>query len=125
MSNLQELIFYYVKGVEDKTLVSEVIQKKCIDLFQKDYSIFIVENTDGILCPTYPPKIIVMESEAMSPSITSTTIINKKDIEEFSRRSRFSRVRTRFVVSSIFYNGKHICRSSTLSTESELLLNTT
>jgi hypothetical protein len=44
--------------------------------------------------------------------------------EKLFRKSRFARVRGRFVVPVILCRGKNICRSGTLSHEAEVLLNT-
>ncbi|KAI9137731.1 hypothetical protein BKA69DRAFT_1095545 [Paraphysoderma sedebokerense] len=47
-----------------------------------------------------------------------------KALAPLFKKSRFARVRGRFVVPVILVNGKNICRSSTLSSEAEVLFNT-
>ncbi|KAJ3277453.1 hypothetical protein HK104_003288 [Borealophlyctis nickersoniae] len=65
------------------------------------------------------------ESEMDGGSLSSSPPVNNtKSLARLFKKSRFSRVRSRFVVPVIYCRGKNICRSSTLSHEAEVLLNT-
>lgn len=42
----------------------EVIEKRCLDLFSKDYTFSIIHNANGEVCGHYPRKIVFLEYQA-------------------------------------------------------------
>ncbi|XP_065311602.1 phosphatidylinositol-3,5-bisphosphate 3-phosphatase MTMR14-like [Dermacentor albipictus] len=103
----------------EKVRTFDDIQQKCVELFDKDYIVKVIDNDRGKLSATYPNKIVSLALPADNGDS------NDRDSNDHQRRthelrmlmqkSRVARARTRFVVPVILYDGKHICRSATLS----------
>lgn len=94
------------------------IQEKCVKLFNKDYIVKIIDNDRGELSATYPNKIVSLALPAHSDGNWDGGNGHQEDAQELRmhmKKSRVARARTRFVVPVILYDGKHICRSATLS----------
>ncbi|KAL3977685.1 G protein-coupled receptor [Sarotherodon galilaeus] len=99
----------------------EVIEKRCLHLFARDYKYSIIQNTNGEVCGHYPRQIVFLEYECLDVEkdrFESTVQISK--LQDLVNRSKMARCRGRFVCPVILYNGKHICRSSTLAGWGEL-----
>ncbi|CAJ1051949.1 myotubularin-related protein 14 [Xyrichtys novacula] len=99
----------------------EVIEKRCLDLFARDYKYSIIHNANGEVCGHYPRQIVFLEYECTDVErdrFESTVQISK--LQDLVNRSKLARCRGRFVCPVILYNGKHICRSSTLAGWGEL-----
>uniref|UniRef100_A0AAY4E1M6 Myotubularin related protein 14 n=1 Tax=Denticeps clupeoides TaxID=299321 RepID=A0AAY4E1M6_9TELE len=99
----------------------EMIEKRCLELFGRDYRYSIIHNASGEICGHYPRQIVFLEYECTEPSkdrFESTVQISK--LGDLVNRSKMARCRGRFVCPVILYNGKHICRSSTLAGWGEL-----
>ncbi|XP_028263077.1 myotubularin-related protein 14 [Parambassis ranga] len=99
----------------------EVIEKRCLELFARDYKYSIIHNTNGEVCGHYPRQIVFLEYECTDMErdrFESTVQISK--LQDLVSRSKLARCRGRFVCPVILYNGKHICRSSTLAGWGEL-----
>jgi myotubularin-related protein 14 len=81
-----------------------------------------ISNKNGELCPLYPTELILIEYEKSNQSeIEQYERINDpKHIKDSILKSRNARCRGRFPFPGIFFNGKHICRSATLSGGSEI-----
>uniref|UniRef100_A0AAR2LQ90 Myotubularin related protein 14 n=1 Tax=Pygocentrus nattereri TaxID=42514 RepID=A0AAR2LQ90_PYGNA len=97
------------------------IEKRCLELFGRDYKFSIVQNSNGEVCGHYPRQIVYLEYESTEPnkeSFESTVQISK--LQDLVNRSKLARCRGRFVCPVILYNGKHVCRSSTLAGWGEL-----
>ncbi|XP_030632533.1 myotubularin-related protein 14 isoform X2 [Chanos chanos] len=97
------------------------IERRCLELFGRDYKYSIIYNTNGEICGHYPRQIVYLEYECTEPSkdrFESTVQISK--LQDLVNRSKMARCRGRFVCPVILYNGKHICRSSTLAGWGEL-----
>lgn len=89
----------------------------CLDLIQRDYNTFTIINKD--ICATYPHRLFIISSDKKKE------ISESKEMEsKLFSDCKLSRVRNRFVVPVLFYNQKHICRSGTLSHETEVIFNT-
>ncbi|XP_051931087.1 myotubularin-related protein 14 isoform X3 [Hippocampus zosterae] len=99
----------------------ESIETCCLELFAKDYKYSVIHNTNGEVCGHYPRRIVFLEYECTDVDrdrFESTVQISK--LQDLVNRSKLARCRGRFVCPVIFYNGKHICRSSTLAGWGEL-----
>ncbi|MBN3270672.1 MTMRE protein, partial [Polyodon spathula] len=99
----------------------ERIEKRYLELFGKDYKYSIIHNANGEVCGHYPRKIVFLEyesSEHDKDRFESTVQVTK--LQDLVNRSKMARCRGRFVCPVILYNGKHICRSSTLAGWGEL-----
>uniref|UniRef100_A0A674EUH1 Myotubularin related protein 14 n=1 Tax=Salmo trutta TaxID=8032 RepID=A0A674EUH1_SALTR len=81
----------------------------------------VIHNTNGEVCGHYPQQIVFLEYESTElhkDRFESTVQITK--LQDLVNRSKMARCRGRFVCPVILYNGKHICRSSTLAGWGEL-----
>ncbi|MBN3296559.1 MTMRE protein, partial [Amia calva] len=99
----------------------ERIEKRCLELFGRDYKYSVIQNTNGEVCGHYPRQIVFLEYESYEHDkdrFESTVKIGK--LQDLVNRSKMARCRGRFVCPVILYNGKHICRSSTLAGWGEL-----
>uniref|UniRef100_A0A8C7UJB0 Myotubularin related protein 14 n=1 Tax=Oncorhynchus mykiss TaxID=8022 RepID=A0A8C7UJB0_ONCMY len=99
----------------------ETIEKRCLELFGRDYKYSVIHNTNGEVCGHYPQQIVFLEYESTElhkDRFESTVQITK--LQDLVNRSKMARCRGRFVCPVILYNGKHICRSSTLAGWGEL-----
>ncbi|KAG7229483.1 hypothetical protein INR49_031904 [Caranx melampygus] len=99
----------------------EAIEKRCLELFARDYKYSVIHNPNGEVCGHYPRQIVFLEYECPdgeSDRFESTVQISK--LQDLVNRSKLARCRGRFVCPVILYNGKHICRSSTLAGWGEL-----
>ncbi|XP_071375362.1 phosphatidylinositol-3,5-bisphosphate 3-phosphatase MTMR14 isoform X4 [Centroberyx affinis] len=99
----------------------ETIEKRCLELFGRDYKYSVIHNTNGEVCGHYPRQIVYLEyecTEVQRDRFESTVQISK--LQDLVNRSKLARCRGRFVCPVILYNGKHICRSSTLAGWGEL-----
>uniref|UniRef100_A0A4W4E184 Myotubularin related protein 14 n=1 Tax=Electrophorus electricus TaxID=8005 RepID=A0A4W4E184_ELEEL len=97
------------------------IETRCLELFGRDYKYSVIQNTNGEVCGHYPRHIVYLEYECTEPSkesFESTVQISK--LQDLVNRSKMARCRGRFVCPVILYNGKHVCRSSTLAGWGEL-----
>uniref|UniRef100_A0A3B3CWF5 Myotubularin related protein 14 n=1 Tax=Oryzias melastigma TaxID=30732 RepID=A0A3B3CWF5_ORYME len=99
----------------------EAIEKRCLELFARDYKYSIIQNSSGEVCGHYPRQIVFLEYESTDGDrdrYESTVQISK--LQDLVNRSKLARCRGRFVCPVILYNGKHICRSATLAGWGEL-----
>uniref|UniRef100_A0A672YLG7 Myotubularin related protein 14 n=1 Tax=Sphaeramia orbicularis TaxID=375764 RepID=A0A672YLG7_9TELE len=99
----------------------EAIEKRCLELFARDYKYSVIHNPSGEVCGHYPRQIVFLEYESTEVDrerFESTVQITK--LQDLVNRSKLARCRGRFVCPVILYNGKHICRSSTLAGWGEL-----
>ncbi|XP_071810150.1 phosphatidylinositol-3,5-bisphosphate 3-phosphatase MTMR14-like isoform X1 [Asterias amurensis] len=121
---LRQLLYIFCKKegykARETTNKVESIERKCLALFGRDYKYSVIYNSNGELCGHYPEKLIILEymlagngQDFQEKSRESLYDIQK--IRDLMCKSRFARCRQRFVVPIILYEGKHICRSATLS----------
>ncbi|XP_034535784.1 myotubularin-related protein 14 [Notolabrus celidotus] len=99
----------------------DAIEKRCLELFARDYKYSIIHNSNGEVCGHYPRQIVFLEYECTDVDrdrFESTVQVSK--LQDLVNRSKLARCRGRFVCPVILYNGKHICRSSTLAGWGEL-----
>ncbi|XP_045079668.1 myotubularin-related protein 14 isoform X1 [Coregonus clupeaformis] len=97
------------------------IEKRCLELFGRDYKYSVIHNANGEVCGHYPRQMVFLEyecTELHKEGFESTVQITK--LQDLVNRSKMARCRGRFVCPVILYNGKHICRSSTLAGWGEL-----
>ncbi|EHH51155.1 Myotubularin-related protein 14 [Macaca fascicularis] len=99
----------------------ERIEKRCLELFGRDYCFSVIPNTNGDICGHYPRHIVFLEyesSEKEKDTFESTVQVSK--LQDLIHRSKMARCRGRFVCPVILFKGKHICRSATLAGWGEL-----
>ncbi|XP_052030471.1 myotubularin-related protein 14 isoform X4 [Apodemus sylvaticus] len=99
----------------------ERIEKRCLELFGRDYCFSVIPNVNGDICGHYPRHIVFLEyesSEKEKDTFQSTVQVNK--LQDLIHRSKMARCRGRFVCPVILFKGKHICRSATLAGWGEL-----
>uniref|UniRef100_H3AX60 Myotubularin related protein 14 n=1 Tax=Latimeria chalumnae TaxID=7897 RepID=H3AX60_LATCH len=125
ISELIEFFSKYQYRAKEKsgTAVSnvELVEKRCLDLFGRDYKFSVIQNPNGELCGHYPQHIVFLEYECTEQDkdgYESTIQVSK--LQELVNRSKMARCRGRFVCPVILYNGKNICRSATLAGWGEL-----
>ncbi|XP_075880868.1 phosphatidylinositol-3,5-bisphosphate 3-phosphatase MTMR14 [Nelusetta ayraudi] len=121
IADLIELFSKMQYRAKEVTPRVEAIEKRCLDLFASDYKFSIIYNTNGEVCGHYPRQIVFLEYESTDVErerFESTVQITK--LQDLVNRSKMARCRGRFVCPVILYNGKHICRSSTLAGWGEL-----
>lgn len=120
-SELSELVHYFSKypfRARDANSKIEGIQKKCLQLFAKDYKFTTITNSNGDLCNHYPLKLVILESKLYcgeSEKNESQKANDARELRDLFVKARFARCRSRFVVPVILFEGKNICRSATLS----------
>uniref|UniRef100_A0A3Q3WTS1 Uncharacterized protein n=1 Tax=Mola mola TaxID=94237 RepID=A0A3Q3WTS1_MOLML len=98
----------------------EVIEKRCLDLFARDYKYSIIHNSNGDVCGHYPRQIVFLEYECTDCLCRFESTVQISKLQDLVNRSKLARCRGRFVCPVILYKGKHICRSSTLAGWGEL-----
>lgn len=123
-TELFELVKYFSKyphRVRDTNTKVDGIQKKCLQLFAKDYKFTTVSN-NGDLCGHYPIKLVILESKLSGDleNADSQKVNDAKKLKDLFVKARFARCRSRFVVPVILFEGKNICRSATLSGGAEI-----
>uniref|UniRef100_A0A8D2E0M9 Myotubularin related protein 14 n=1 Tax=Sciurus vulgaris TaxID=55149 RepID=A0A8D2E0M9_SCIVU len=99
----------------------ERIEKRCLELFGRDYCFSVIPNVNGDICGHYPRHIVFLEyesSEKEKDTFQSTVQVSK--LQDLINRSKMARCRGRFVCPVILFKGKHICRSATLAGWGEL-----
>ncbi|KAG8516894.1 LOW QUALITY PROTEIN: Myotubularin-related protein 14, partial [Galemys pyrenaicus] len=99
----------------------ERIEKRCLELFGRDYCYSVIQNVNGDICGHYPQHIVFLEyesSEKEKDTFQSTVQVGK--LQDLVYRSKTARCRGRFVCPVILFKGKHICRSATLAGWGEL-----
>uniref|UniRef100_A0A8C6UNP7 Myotubularin related protein 14 n=1 Tax=Neogobius melanostomus TaxID=47308 RepID=A0A8C6UNP7_9GOBI len=124
-----DLIYLFSKTqyrAKEVTPQVEEIERRTLDLFSRDYKYSIIHNPNGEVCGHYPRQIVFLEQELEydRSSKKNTTIfsgaVQISKLQDLVNRSKLARCRGRFVCPVILYNGKHICRSSTLAGWGEL-----
>ncbi|XP_043406997.1 myotubularin-related protein 14 isoform X2 [Chelonia mydas] len=99
----------------------ERIEKRCLELFGRDYCYSLIQNVNGEICGHYPRQIVFLEYESTDRErnmFESTVQVSK--LQDLISRSKMARCRGRFVCPVILYKGKHVCRSATLAGWGEL-----
>ncbi|KAI0237240.1 Myotubularin-related protein 14 [Lamellibrachia satsuma] len=100
------------------------IMFNCLRLFGKDYQYSVVSNTNGELCNHYPSKVVVLEYVLAPgdgcPKHSVQSLYNVDELKELFSKARFARCRARFSIPVILFEGKHICRSATISGGAEI-----
>lgn len=108
--------------------------QRCMLLAAFDYEYSTIDNSGGELCAHYPSYLIILEHDKFrnsktcdipmpSPYMMESTYGNiylRNKLLKLMTHSRFARCRSRFPVPVILYKGRHVCRSSTLSSGPEM-----
>uniref|UniRef100_A0A8C6WX43 Myotubularin related protein 14 n=1 Tax=Neogobius melanostomus TaxID=47308 RepID=A0A8C6WX43_9GOBI len=118
-----DLIYLFSKTqyrAKEVTPQVEEIERRTLDLFSRDYKYSIIHNPNGEVCGHYPRQIVFLEQELEYDRSRSEGAVQISKLQDLVNRSKLARCRGRFVCPVILYNGKHICRSSTLAGWGEL-----
>lgn len=99
--------------------------KICASLLQLDYTIAEIPNYNGDLSTNYPSHILVPESEKPRSGSSPAVIYEQQTFDatkfrDLIKSARLARCRARFPIPVIFYRGKYVCRSATLSGGAEI-----
>ncbi|KAL0124200.1 hypothetical protein PUN28_006197 [Cardiocondyla obscurior] len=107
--------------------------QRCMLLAAFDYEYSTIDNNGGELCAHYPRYLIILENEKVRNSKNCETSVAsacgtdtcestyvRDKLLNLMTNSRFARCRSRFPVPVILYKGRHVCRSSTLSSGPEV-----
>ncbi|RZF43298.1 hypothetical protein LSTR_LSTR001559 [Laodelphax striatellus] len=128
-SEIQDLLMYFSKNTyraKESDHESQRILEKCIELISLDYNHVLVNNSNGELSAHYPAQIVIMEHEraqqpgSPSPEVRSQDTIYESmcdvsKLKELFGKAKPARCRGRFPVPVIYFKGKYVCRSATLS----------
>eukprot|EP00730_Choanoeca_flexa_P019432 TRINITY_DN9492_c0_g1_i1.p1 TRINITY_DN9492_c0_g1~~TRINITY_DN9492_c0_g1_i1.p1 ORF type:complete len:660 (+),score=136.98 TRINITY_DN9492_c0_g1_i1:202-2181(+) len=117
---LLETLRFFAKDHECNGAAPERKQVATVvkDLFERDYDIQMVSNSNGRLCDHYPADIIILENHKGA----GTTVNNADELRAmFASDSKYARCRRRFVVPVILVGNMNICRSATLARAPEIL----
>ncbi|XP_022197018.2 myotubularin-related protein 14 isoform X1 [Nilaparvata lugens] len=128
-SEIQDLLLYFSKNTyraKESDHESQRILDKCIELMSLDYNTVLVNNANGELSAHYPAQIVIMEHEraqqpgSPSPELRSQDTIYESmcdvsKLKELFGKAKPARCRGRFPVPVIYFKGKYVCRSATLS----------
>ncbi|XP_064399959.1 myotubularin-related protein 14-like isoform X3 [Halichondria panicea] len=123
---LQELLDVFVTTVYKAKTTDrryEIIQKRCLHFFGRDYRLEIIDNKQGQLCGHYPSEIIIAVGHLNTEHNNNddpSSVNEVKEIKELMTTAKLARCRSRFVLPVILFENKNICRSATLSTTVEL-----
>ncbi|XP_066182705.1 myotubularin-related protein 14 isoform X3 [Sylvia atricapilla] len=98
----------------------ERIERRCLELFGRDYRYSVIPNVHGEVCAHYPRHIVLLEREAGASRDSYESTVQVGKLQDLINRSKMARCRGRFVCPVILYKGKHICRSATLAGWGEL-----
>lgn len=131
LQDINQLLEYFAKNTykaKETDKQGQDIMQRCIDLISIDYDISVVNNTGGELSAHYPSSLIVLERERIinrqdgrhrqSGTIyesSSESFTESNKLRDLISKARLARCRARFPLPVILYQGKHICRSATLS----------
>uniref|UniRef100_A0A7M5VB12 Tyrosine specific protein phosphatases domain-containing protein n=2 Tax=Clytia hemisphaerica TaxID=252671 RepID=A0A7M5VB12_9CNID len=103
------------------------MQMKCMELFEKDYKIQIIDNDEGELCTTYPNKMAYFlgyqdeEEDRISRESARSLPIAPGRYRQYVERTKTARVYSRFILPCIFMkNFKVVSRAATISTTAEV-----
>uniref|UniRef100_A0A8D0FZQ1 Myotubularin related protein 14 n=1 Tax=Strix occidentalis caurina TaxID=311401 RepID=A0A8D0FZQ1_STROC len=98
----------------------ERIERRCLELFGRDYRYSVIPNAHGEICAHYPRHIVLLERDAGAGRDPFESTVQVGKLQDLINRSKMARCRGRFVCPVILYKGKHICRSATLAGWGEL-----
>ncbi|XP_011868605.1 PREDICTED: myotubularin-related protein 14 [Vollenhovia emeryi] len=138
IDSLRNLITHFAKNTyrtKDADVTNQEIMQRCMLLAAFDYDYSTIDNSGGELCAHYPSYLVILEHDkfrnskncdappvaspyVMENTYGSTCLRNK--LLKLMTHSRFARCRSRFPVPVILYKGRHVCRSSTLSSSPEM-----
>ncbi|XP_062490100.1 myotubularin-related protein 14 isoform X2 [Pezoporus occidentalis] len=96
------------------------IERRCLELFGRDYRYSVISNAHGEVCAHYPRHIVLLERDAGVGRDPFESTVQVGKLQDLINRSKMARCRGRFVCPVILYKGKHICRSATLAGWGEL-----
>uniref|UniRef100_A0A8C3UPT5 Myotubularin related protein 14 n=1 Tax=Catharus ustulatus TaxID=91951 RepID=A0A8C3UPT5_CATUS len=80
----------------------ERIERRCLELFGRDYRYSVIPNVHGEICAHYPRHIVFLETS--SSECESNVQVGK--LQDLINRSKMARCRGRFVCPVILYKGK-------------------
>jgi len=122
IDDLHKLLEHVIKNAykaRDSDVKGESILTNCLKLFAKDYKYSIISNSNGELCNHYPTNVVLLEYELMDTEKPCNdnvqSLYDLPTLQDLFNKARLARCRGRFACPVIMYEGKHICRSATIS----------
>ena len=110
----------------DEKVADELLQT-CLELYNRDNVCTTLRNSKGLLCSTYPGKLIIplkQKNDEKSDTYPDQSFVANKEFEELVIKGRFARTRGRFPVPVLLIGDKFVCRSSTLARSPEIYTRT-
>lgn len=102
--------------------------QRCLLLTNSDYNYFTIDNSGGELCAHYPSHLIILKSDKYRPFVRIRVPFSVSDSDKSFKNTydsatlkklitdaKNARCRSRFPLPVILFDGKHVCRSATLS----------
>ncbi|XP_053697730.1 myotubularin-related protein 14 [Sabethes cyaneus] len=146
---IQAVMEYFGKNLYSaryrNELADETVQR-CSELMRLDYDVTEVSNEAGTLSSNYPSWLLIPEykmtnnSECSSLPMKNVSSLNGSNngadqifddgklnsarLRRFIVKARKARCRARFPVPVLMFNGKYLCRSSTLANYMEIFTRT-
>ena len=129
-SNIFKLLNYAITDgnafLPDEKIATE-LEQVCIELWSRDNVCTIVSNPKGMLCSTYPGKLIIpikQRIDGKSDFYIDQSSVANKEFQELVIKGRFARTRGRFPMPVLLIGDKFVCRSSTLARSPEIYTRT-
>lgn len=128
---LEELVKFFASDqAQNKQHPTSLgIQSRVRMLFERDYYVSGLDNSQGQYCNSYPADLLILENHKTGPYAVDELTNQRQKINDAQRlkllfrESRFSRVHGRFAVPTILCRTKNISRSSTLAIQAEAMYN--
>jgi len=122
LENFVKLPSVYPEDERQKAQVEEAL-KEVETYLERDYEYHtFLDNSEGQLCNSYPPKIFLFDAEKRNVGTdTKPQPMYLKELKQLVKESRYARCWHRFPVPVILCNGKYICRSGSISVFGEAI----
>ncbi len=121
---IRSLLSYFATNAtasrtRENTSYLQSVQKHVTLLFDKDYEVKSIDNSDGRLCVTYPLELLVLEkSRHGGPRVN-----DRSQLVDVVTAASATRVHGRFAFPVLLVRDRNICRSGTISNQGENVLN--
>uniref|UniRef100_A0A669P1F2 Myotubularin related protein 14 n=1 Tax=Phasianus colchicus TaxID=9054 RepID=A0A669P1F2_PHACC len=94
----------------------ERIERRCLELFGRDYRYSVISNAHGEVCAHYPRHIVLLERDNAAGRDPFESTVQVGKLQDLINRSKMARCRGRFVCPVILYKGKvKLCQFTQVS----------
>lgn len=114
LSHAVQYQYHVNDGLPENVSKATRIQSHVLRLFARDYSVHVLDNSDGELGVNYPAQM------ALLGALDGAVATDVTRLRRLAMVARMGRCRGRFPISVILYRGRHVCRSATLSVGAEM-----